>query len=147
MLVDVFGRAHVVDLLAPQYPDVDFIVPHFGSYADDWRVMRRVIDQIARYPNVYSTFSHLNVKDAAKGKSTPRDFFQTVVDRFGANRLMWASFFPAYKASAEAPVKGLIDYVRAELAFLGQTDLDWVLGETARSLFLSRREAVVGSTQ
>jgi predicted TIM-barrel fold metal-dependent hydrolase len=35
MLVDVFGQAHVVDLLASQYPDVNFIIPHLGSFADD----------------------------------------------------------------------------------------------------------------
>jgi len=96
---------------------------------------------LAEFPNVYSTFSHLNVTDAKKGKSTPRAFFQACVDQFGANRLMWASFFPAYKATPEAPVKGLIEYVRDELSFLSGSDLDWVLGETARKLYLSRREA------
>jgi hypothetical protein len=32
MLVDVVGRAHIVDLLAPEYPDVNFIIPHLGSF-------------------------------------------------------------------------------------------------------------------
>jgi hypothetical protein len=31
ILVDVAGQAHVVDMLAPQYPDVNFIIPHLGG--------------------------------------------------------------------------------------------------------------------
>lgn len=54
LLVDVVGRAYLVDLFAPQYPDVSFIIPHLGSFADDWRAQQRVVEQLARYPNVYA---------------------------------------------------------------------------------------------
>lgn len=57
MLVDVMGKAHVIDMFAPEYPDVNFIIPHLGSYADDWRAHERVIEQLARYPNVYADTS------------------------------------------------------------------------------------------
>jgi predicted TIM-barrel fold metal-dependent hydrolase len=57
ILVDVFGRAELVDLWAEAYPDVPFIIPHFGSFADDWRVYQRVVDQIVRHPNVYADTS------------------------------------------------------------------------------------------
>ncbi|MGA2739510.1 MAG: amidohydrolase family protein [Bryobacteraceae bacterium] len=57
VLADVAGRAEVVEMLAPQYPDVNFIIPHLGSYADDWRAHQRVIDQLVRYPNVYTDTS------------------------------------------------------------------------------------------
>src|SRR5207244_1770884 len=51
VLVDVAGKAHVIDMLAPQFPDVTFIVPHLGSFADDWRAHQQVIDQLLRYKN------------------------------------------------------------------------------------------------
>jgi len=54
MLVDVAGHAAVVEMLAPQYPDVNFIIPHLGSFADDWRAQQQVVDQLVRYPNVYA---------------------------------------------------------------------------------------------
>ncbi len=54
VLVDVSGQAHVVDMLAPQYPDVNFIIPHLGSFADDFRAQQQVVDQLVRYPNVYA---------------------------------------------------------------------------------------------
>ena len=54
MLVDVVGRAYLVELFASQYPDVNFIIPHFGSFADDWRAQQQVVDQLVRFPNVYA---------------------------------------------------------------------------------------------
>jgi len=57
LLVDVVGQAHVVDMLAPQYPDVDFIIPHLGSFSGDWRAHQQVIDQMTRYANVYGDTS------------------------------------------------------------------------------------------
>ena len=57
VLVDVVGQAAVVDMFAPQYPDVNFIVPHLGSFADDWKAQQQAVDQLARYPNVYTDTS------------------------------------------------------------------------------------------
>ena len=57
LLVDVAGRAHLVDMFAPEFPDVNFIIPHLGSFADDFRAHQQVIDQLTRYPNVYTDTS------------------------------------------------------------------------------------------
>jgi predicted TIM-barrel fold metal-dependent hydrolase len=59
VLVDVAGQASVVEMLASAYPDVDFIVPHFGSFADDWRAQQQVVDQLVRHRNVYADTSGL----------------------------------------------------------------------------------------
>ena len=76
MIVDVAGKAHVIDMFAAQYPDVNFIIAHLGSFADDWRAHERVIEQLARYPNVYADTSGVRrfdylveaVKQAGSGK-------------------------------------------------------------------------------
>lgn len=57
ILVDVAGRSHVLHMLAPQYPDVPFVVAHMGSFADDWRAQQQMVDILARYPNVYADTS------------------------------------------------------------------------------------------
>ena len=57
LLFDVAGQAYVIDMLAPQFPDVNFIIPHLGSFADDWRVHQQVVDQLVRFPNVYGDTS------------------------------------------------------------------------------------------
>jgi predicted TIM-barrel fold metal-dependent hydrolase len=54
VLYDVMGKVDVVDLLARDYPDVNFIIPHLGSFADDWRAQGLLINQVARYPNIYT---------------------------------------------------------------------------------------------
>jgi hypothetical protein len=57
VLYDVMGEASVVELLATEYPDVAFIVPHLGSFADDWSAQRTIIEQLAAHPNVHTDTS------------------------------------------------------------------------------------------
>jgi hypothetical protein len=57
VLYDVMGEVASVHLLAVEYPDVDFIIPHLGSFADDWRAQVLFIDILARYPNIYTDTS------------------------------------------------------------------------------------------
>ena len=84
LLADVVGRAEVVDMLAPQFPDVNFIIPHLGSFADDWRAHQRVIDQLVRYPNVYADTSAVR----------RFDYIVEAVKRAGARKLLFGSDGP-----------------------------------------------------
>jgi uncharacterized protein len=54
VLYDVMGATELLDNLVPRYPDVNFIVPHIGSFADDWRAQQRLISQMEDYPNLYT---------------------------------------------------------------------------------------------
>ena len=54
VLYDVMGEVWVAELLAEEYPDVDFILPHLGSFADDWRAQVAFVDHLARHPNIYT---------------------------------------------------------------------------------------------
>jgi predicted TIM-barrel fold metal-dependent hydrolase len=57
VLYDVMGEVAVAELLAEEFPDVDFILPHLGSFADDWRAQSALIDPLARHPNIYTDTS------------------------------------------------------------------------------------------
>ncbi|HEX8407541.1 MAG TPA: amidohydrolase family protein [Thermoanaerobaculia bacterium] len=57
VLYDVMGEVASAELLAESYRDVAFIIPHLGSFADDWRAQRSLIDILARHPNVYADTS------------------------------------------------------------------------------------------
>lgn len=57
ILVDVIGRSYAIEMFAPEYPEVNFIIPHLGSFADDWRAQVQVAEQVARFPNVYTDTS------------------------------------------------------------------------------------------
>jgi predicted TIM-barrel fold metal-dependent hydrolase len=84
LLADVVGRAEVVDMLAPQYPDVTFIIPHLGSFADDWRAHQRVIDQLVRYPNVYTDTSGVR----------RFDYIVEAIKQAGARKVLYGSDGP-----------------------------------------------------
>lgn len=84
ILVDVVGKAHVVDMLASQYPQVNFIIPHLGSFSDDWRAQQQVVDQLVRYPNVYADSSGVR----------RFDYLVQAVERAGARKLLFGSDGP-----------------------------------------------------
>jgi uncharacterized protein len=84
MLVDVVGRASIVELLASQFRDVDFIIPHLGSFMDDWRAQQQVVDHLVRHPNVYA--------DTAGVRRF--DYLVQAVKRAGARKLLFGSDGP-----------------------------------------------------
>jgi uncharacterized protein len=53
VLYDVAGESAVIELLAREYPDVTFIIPHLGSFADSWAAQLAVIDHASRHPRVF----------------------------------------------------------------------------------------------
>ena len=54
VIYDVMSAVSVCELLAEEYPDVNFIIPHLGSFADDWRAQVALIDHLVRHPNIYT---------------------------------------------------------------------------------------------
>ncbi len=54
VLYDVTGEVSICELLAQEYPGVNFIIPHLGSFADDWRAQLALIDHLVRHPNIYA---------------------------------------------------------------------------------------------
>jgi predicted TIM-barrel fold metal-dependent hydrolase len=53
VLYDPMGEVDPVELLAGEYPDVQFIVPHLGSFADEWHAQVAMIGMILRHANVH----------------------------------------------------------------------------------------------
>jgi uncharacterized protein len=54
VLYDVMGEVSSVELLAVEYPDVNFIIPHLGSFADDWKAQVAITDHLVRHPNIFT---------------------------------------------------------------------------------------------
>lgn len=57
VLYDVMGEVETVELLASEYRDVDFIIPHLGSFADEWRAQVAMIGLLMRHTNVHTDSS------------------------------------------------------------------------------------------
>jgi len=98
ILYDVMGEISVCELLAQEYPDVPFIVPHLGSFADDWRAQLAFIDQLVRHPNIYTDTSGVR----------RFDLLEQAVRRAGAEKILFGSDGPWLHPGVElAKVKAL----------------------------------------
>lgn len=84
VLYDVMGEVAVAELLGRQYPDVNFILPHLGSFADDWGAQLALIDHLVRHPNIYT--------DTAGVRRF--DLLQQAVRRAGARKVLFGSDGP-----------------------------------------------------
>ena len=84
MLVDVISRPEVIDMFAPEYPKVNFIIAHLGSFTDDWKAHQQVAYQLARYPNVYADTSGVR----------QFDYIVQAIRRAGAKKLLFGSDGP-----------------------------------------------------
>jgi predicted TIM-barrel fold metal-dependent hydrolase len=84
LLYDVMGEVSVVELLAQEYPDVDFIIPHLGSFGDDWSAQLAFIDHLVRHPRVYTDTSGVR----------RFDLLEQAVQRAGARKILFGSDGP-----------------------------------------------------
>lgn len=84
VLYDPMGEVSGVELIARAYPDVNFIIPHLSSFADDWRAQTGFIDQLARHPNVYTDTSGVRRFDVLK----------QALERAGPEKILFGSDGP-----------------------------------------------------
>ena len=84
VLYDPIGEVSIVELLATEYPDVAFIIPHLGSFSDDWRAQLALIDHLVRHPNVYTDTSAIR----------RFDLLEQAVRRAGARKVLFGSDGP-----------------------------------------------------
>jgi len=81
---DVMGEVSVVELLAVEYPGVNFIIPHLGSFADDWQAQIAFIASLVRHPNIYT--------DTAGVRRF--DLLEMAVQRAGAGKILFGTDGP-----------------------------------------------------
>jgi len=84
VLYDPMGEVAIAHLLAAEYPDVNFIIAHLGSFADDWRAQVSFLDALARYPNIYT--------DTAGVRRF--DLLEEALERAGPKKILFGSDGP-----------------------------------------------------
>lgn len=110
VLYDVMGEVSVCELLAQEYPDVNFIIPHLGSFADDWRAQLALIDHLVRHPSIYA--------DTAGVRRF--DLLEQAVKRAGARKILFGSDGPWLHPALElAKVRALALSPQEENLVLG----------------------------
>lgn len=121
VLCDVVGRPGRIELLAPEYPEVDFILPHLGSFADDHWAQQQVVDMLVRLPNVHADTSGVR----------RFDYLVQAVERAGPRKLLFGSDGPWLHPGLELH--------KVRLLGLPPADEALVLGGNARRLLWSGR--------
>lgn len=110
VLYDVMGDVTTVDLVAAEYPAVNFIIPHLGSFADDYRAQLTLVDKLVRLPNVYT--------DTAGVRRF--DLLLEAVRRAGAHKVLFGSDGPWLHPAVElAKIRELRLPARDERLVLG----------------------------
>lgn len=104
VLYDVMGEVAIVELLATEYPDVSFIIPHLGSFSDDWRAQLALIDQLARHPNIHTDTSGVR----------RFDLLEQAVRRAGAQKILFGTDGPWLHPAVELAKVRALGLTRAE---------------------------------
>lgn len=84
VLYDPMGDVSIAELLAAEYPDVNFIFPHLGSFADDWASQQALIDPLSRHANIYCDTSAIR----------RFDLLEEAVKRAGPQKILFGSDGP-----------------------------------------------------
>lgn len=84
VLYDPTGEISTVELVATEYPDVNFIIPHLSSFADDWKAQLNFIPLLERHPNVFTDTSGIR----------RFDLLEMAVARAGAHKVLFGSDGP-----------------------------------------------------
>jgi predicted TIM-barrel fold metal-dependent hydrolase len=84
VLYDPMGEVAPLECVLTEYPDVAFIIPHLGSFDDDWTAQRSVLDLLARHGNALADTSGVR----------RFDLLVEAVRRAGAHKILFGSDGP-----------------------------------------------------
>ncbi|HEY4132180.1 MAG TPA: amidohydrolase family protein [Gemmatimonadaceae bacterium] len=136
ILYDVMGKVSVVEMLATAYPDVPFIFPHLGSFADNWRANLAMIDHLVRHANVHTDSSAVQ----------RFDFLEQAIQRAGAHKLLFGSDGPWIHPGVElAKIRELRLSPNDESLVLSGNILR-LIANPLRSRYAPTRRALHGAT-
>jgi len=108
LLLDVMRNTTIVEMMAPQYPQLNFIIPHLGGFSDDWMTHLQLIDQLCRHPNVYADSSGVRYWEC----------LVQAVKRAGPHKLLFGSDGPLLHPAIELQKIRLLGLPKAQEALI-----------------------------
>jgi predicted TIM-barrel fold metal-dependent hydrolase len=122
ILYDTMGEISTIDLIATEYPDVNFIIPHLGSFADDWKAQLAFLSPLERYENIYTDTSGVR----------RFELIEQAVKRAGPHKILFGSDGPWIHPGVE------LEKIKA--LHLKKENEEKVLSTNFLRLMASRRE-------
>jgi len=84
VLYDVMGDVSSIDLFANEYPDVNFIIPHLGTFADSWKIQLSFMGPLSRFNNIFTDTSGVR----------RFDMLRMAYDKAGPNKILFGTDGP-----------------------------------------------------
>ena len=84
VLYDPMGEIDRVRWAVKRFPSVTFVVPHLGSFDDEWLAQRGIIELMQRHDNLMSDSSGIRCFD----------LLQEAIQRVGTSRILFGSDGP-----------------------------------------------------
>lgn len=122
-----------------KYPNVKVAFDHGWGHEvglPPYPVLKPLFD-FADNPNVYVKTAVNNIDAAESAGGTSKDLYQTLLDKFGAKRIMWSSNYPAHPRLGG--MKSRVEASQKAIAFMSEEDRRWIFSDTALSLWPSLR--------
>lgn len=136
--VCIYMHWHQIELVAPvleRHRDHPFALDHMASppYEEGppYAGLSPLLE-LSKYPNLILKFSSSSIYNSMKGRSTPREWFSRVIERFGVERLAWGSNFPM---DNQRGIPGLLALAQEQLHFLSASDRAKLFGGNALRLW------------
>jgi predicted TIM-barrel fold metal-dependent hydrolase len=123
-----------------RYPSIPFVLDHMATPGFDDGVpyaKAQALWDLAQFPNLYLKVTTDNLNEANIGASTTQDLLKVLLERFGANRLMWGSNIPSVweRYMPGSSYKDMVDFARKTISFASEEDQKWFLADTARKVY------------
>lgn len=119
-----------------RFPEVPLVLDHLGNSGVTGAGAAPALLALAERRNLHLKFSSKTIGDCAKAGLPVRDLLDQLIERFGAERLVWGSNYPA-SHEPEWPYERCVDAAREAVAHLPEAVGRQLLGGNALRLWPS----------
>jgi uncharacterized protein len=132
----VGGDVASIELFAREYPNVNFIIPHLGSFADDWKAQLAIADHVVRHPNVYT--------DTAGVRRF--DYIVETIHRAGAHKVIFGSDGPWLHPGLELEKIRLLELTAIDFAKIAGGNINRLIRPNSIALHVAARRTTIESS-
>jgi len=120
--------------LIDKFPDVTIVIDHMADCPVNRPEELEKLIALARYPKVFVKISHTwSLSKQGYPWTDSQALVKQLYDKFGPQRLMWATDWPIAKDIATYPER--LTVVRDEMKFLNAEDKSWILSKTIEQVW------------
>lgn len=126
--------------MCQEFPETTVVVDHFARIGVDGKIRKEDVQNLVELAKFPKTNVKVSAFYALGQKKPPHDelipMIEALYHAYGPSRLMWASDCP-YQLTGPNTYGDSIALIKDRIDFFTESDKDWILRETAQSIFFS----------